>query len=57
MSSNTYFAFSWKIHYSPGWVGWWVGEIEDKVHFSPAEAEIGAELGNSDEQLDEYLLH
>ena len=27
------------------WVGGWVGEIEDKVHLSPAEAEIGAELG------------
>ena len=27
------------------WVGGWVGEIEDKVHISPAEAEIGAELG------------
>ena len=26
-------------------VGGWVGEIEDKVHLSPAEAEIGAELG------------
>ena len=26
--------------------GGWVGEIEDKVHLSPAEAEIGAELGN-----------
>ena len=25
--------------------GGWVGEIEDKVHLSPAEAEIGAELG------------
>ena len=24
-----------------------MGEIEDKVHLSPAEAEIGAELGNS----------
>ena len=28
-----------------GWVVGWVGEIEDKVHLSPAEAEIGAELG------------
>ena len=27
------------------WVDGWVGEIEDKVHLSPAEAEIGAELG------------
>ena len=28
------------------WGGWgWVGKIEDKVHLSPAEAEIGAELG------------
>ena len=26
--------------------GGWVGKIEDKVHLSPAEAEIGAELGN-----------
>ena len=23
----------------------WVGEIEDKVHLSPAEAKIGAEFG------------
>ena len=30
-----------------GWLGGWVGEIEDKVHLSPAEAEIGAELGKS----------
>ena len=27
--------------------GGWVGEIEDKVHLSPAEAEIGAELGKN----------
>ena len=27
-------------------MGGWVGEIEDKVHLSPAEAEIWAELGN-----------
>ena len=35
-----------------GWVvgGGWAEEIEDKVHLSPAEAEIWAELGNS------YLL-
>ena len=25
--------------------GGWMGEIEDKVHLSPAETEIGAELG------------
>ena len=30
-----------------GWgcLGGWVGKIEDKVHLSSAEAEIGAELG------------
>ena len=31
-----------------GWVGGWVGEIEDRVHLSQADAEIGAELGNFD---------
>ena len=45
LSSNTYFVFSWLIHYFSG-VGGWVGEIKDKVHLSPAEAEIRAELGN-----------
>ena len=33
-----------------GWVGGWMGlsqKIENKVHLSPAEAEIGAELGNN----------
>jgi len=25
----------------------WVGKIEDKVHLSPAKADIGAELGNN----------
>ena len=29
-------------------MGWWAGEIEDKVHLSPAEAEIGTELGIRD---------
>ena len=28
-------------------VGEWLGKIEDKVHLSPAEAEIGAELGKN----------
>ena len=32
------------------WVGGWVGEIEDKVHLSPAEAEIGAELGKKNDK-------
>ena len=35
--------FTWLIYYFSG-VG---GEIEDKVHLSPAEAEIGGELGNT----------
>ena len=30
-----------------GEVGRWVGEIEDKVHLRPAEAEIVAELGKT----------
>ena len=28
-----------------GWVGGWVGEIENNVHFIPAEAEIWAQVG------------
>ena len=31
-----------------GWRLRWVGKIEDKVQLSPAEAEIGAELGMTD---------
>ena len=39
------------FHYYSGWVGGWVGggwvfrKIKNKNHLSPAEAEIGAELG------------
>ena len=32
------------------WRGW-VGEIEDKVHLSPAEVEIWAELGKKNFEL------
>ena len=35
----------WLIRYF-SWVGGWMGEIEDEVHFSPPKAEIGAELCN-----------
>ena len=39
------------FHTFPG-VGWWEwGKIEIKDHLSPAEAEIGAELGNKRNQL------
>ena len=27
-----------------GWLGGWVGEIENKVHLSPAETESGSDL-------------
>ena len=38
--------FSLLIYYFSG-VDGWVGKIEDKVHLSPAKAEIGAELGKN----------
>ena len=41
---NAYFVLTWLNHYFSG-VGVWVGENENKVHLSPAEAEIRAELG------------
>ena len=41
------FSLSWMIHYFSGVCGWGkLGEkFEDKVHLSPPEAEVGAELG------------
>ena len=34
-----------------GLVVGWVGEIKTKDHLSPAEAEVGAELGNINQVL------
>ena len=41
-----WFYFANLLLFRGRWVGGWVGELEDKVHLSPAEAEIGAEFGN-----------
>ena len=48
LSQDTDFALSWLIQYFSGVIGWaggWMEEIEDKVHLSPAEAAVRAELG------------
>ena len=37
-SSDTYFGFLGRFTTILGWVVGWMGEIEDKVHLSPAEA-------------------
>ena len=37
------------VHFDtfPRWWGGWVGQFKIEDHLSPAEAEIGAELGNN----------
>ena len=39
------FSLIWPFWYFPR-VGGYVGQIKIKDHLSPAEAEVGAELGN-----------
>ena len=44
------FSLNWQFWYFPrvgGGLGGWVGQIKIKDHLSPAEAEVGPEIGKN----------